>query len=243
MRRPKAILSLIAFAALALVLLYSLIRERGEGPLYNGHRLSEWVEVFGRLELGMVQVVEPAGGDLSIYSSANKAITQAGTNAFPYLLKWIQFPGTPWRFRIPGLLRRVIYSNRKLEDLAVSHNELRKRGAIDAFQLLKTKVTPATIEELMRLLNVKKESDTAETAIIVLLELGAAGIPPLAKVLENPPHPMRQFAVRAIELVSPGLGPEAEMLVPGFIQCLSDNNQETRELAASALDQLKCHRN
>lgn len=89
------------------------------------------------------------------------------------------------------------------------------------------------------MLNMTRESDTAQTATGVFLELGPAGIPPLAKVLEKPPQPIRRFAVGAIELRSSGLGPEAETLVPGLIQCLNDNDPETRALAVSALGRLK----
>ena len=241
MPRRRWPLVLIGSGVLALVL-WLLVREPGEGPLCKGRRLSEWVEVFGQLQVGMLHVGAPIGGGEGIFSDAKEAVTEAGTNAFPYLLKWLQYQGPPLRRRLPDPLKKFIFDHRKLELRMISHGELREEGVRPAFRLLRTNVTPATIEELARLMNATNAPQIARKATCILLELAPAGLPPIVKVIENPRHPMRELAVSGIAVTAvtaASLGPAGEQLVPGLIQCLRDTTPDIPEDAARALGRLK----
>jgi len=50
-------------------------------PLYKGRYLSEWVVVIGCDHFGYTS---------KEYWEAEAAVTQAGSNAIPYLIQWIQ---------------------------------------------------------------------------------------------------------------------------------------------------------
>lgn len=220
------------------MVLWLLVREPGEGPLCKGRRLSKWVEVFGQLQVEPLYVGARIR-DEGIYSDAKAAVTEAGTNAFPYLLKWLQYLGPPLRRRLPDPLRKFIFHHRKLELRMISHGELREEGVRPAFRLLRTNVTPATIEELARLMNATNAPQIARKATCILLELAPAGLPPIVMVIENPQHPMRELAVSGIAVTAASLGPAGEQLVPGLIQCLRDTTPDIPENAALALGRLK----
>jgi hypothetical protein len=53
-----------------------------EEPLFRGLRLSEWITMYN---------VQPRGQE------AAAAIRQIGTNALPWLLKWLRYDAPHWR--------------------------------------------------------------------------------------------------------------------------------------------------
>src|SRR6185436_14560086 len=68
----------------------SFFRERESS--YNGRALSDWIKILSKRD----------GSDLET-ARAESAIRQIGTNAIPWLLKWIEYEDSPrqaeWRDR------------------------------------------------------------------------------------------------------------------------------------------------
>src|SRR5262249_38632919 len=133
MRRWLLLLLTSGVLVLALLL---FTRDAGEGPVYNGRHLSEWVEVFGKIELGYLRTGPISSAGDQVISEAAQAVREAGTNAFSYLVKWLHYVGPPLRSRLPARLRRFIRTNRRLETMLTSHAELRDEGARIAFRAL-----------------------------------------------------------------------------------------------------------
>jgi hypothetical protein len=80
----KALLSsLIPLGAGGLVLPAVLLLQPRE-PVYAGESLSYWMAHYYRGMVGAQQFVSP---------SAREAIREAGTNAVPFLVKWMKLPG------------------------------------------------------------------------------------------------------------------------------------------------------
>src|SRR5436305_767360 len=79
----------VCVVALAAVLLWP----RASEPVYQGRTLSEWgdAKIFGSIGEGIV---------------AN-AISQMGTNALPFLLRWIEYEPPRWRERFQGILMKI----------------------------------------------------------------------------------------------------------------------------------------
>ncbi|MBI1178172.1 hypothetical protein GC207_12125 [bacterium] len=88
-------------------------------PTYNGKPLSEWAQQLG-----------PPGWDPE---EARPAITAIGTKALPYLVKWVRFEPSYWRFKadsyvksLPPRLResrltqRIVYGDRSRAVAAAS---------------------------------------------------------------------------------------------------------------------------
>jgi HEAT repeat protein len=239
-RRFKGAIILIScFAVLVSLCWWWFPRGRSEGPLCKGHRLSYWVEVFGQFELRQLKTGPQFPEGYQLLSEAKQAVAEAGTNAFPYLLKWLHYEGPPLRSRFPDRMRRFIRDRKKLELKLTSHGELRDEGVTIAFRILRTNATPATIQELARLVDTTSSPLTARQATLILIDLAPAGLLPIAKVLQNPRHPMREIAVHIISVAAPSFDSSGEQLLPGLIRCLRDAPPPTAALAAAALGRLK----
>jgi len=135
-RKRRLCLLLIAIAVLVGVLAVIFRRERE--PEYGGRKLSEWV-----LRLP----VKPS--ELGP-SEAEEAIRHIGTNAVPYLLKWISREPARWQVKLYQKVSDVLRNapNAVFQD----QNMLRAVGAAEAFSILGPKANVAK-RELRRLAN------------------------------------------------------------------------------------------
>src|SRR2546423_743458 len=99
-------------------------------PSYEGKRLSEWVEELDRTD------------SVTREREAVEAIRHIGTNALPYLVKWIRYDRPPWKRK----LYRVI--NSSLENVnptwQIEDNKRDRAGcAMVAFAALGPTAEPA----------------------------------------------------------------------------------------------------
>lgn len=225
-RRTKLAATLIGVAAVVIALVAILRHSPGEGPVVNGRHLSEWVELLGTRTSN------------EHFFEAEDAVVRAGSNSFPYILKWIQSEQKPWRSKLPPSTQRVIINHRWLNKWLSTSTERRIDGANAAFALLRTNVPSETITELARLMNATNAPQTSYRAACLLASSGANGVPALASVLENPKHPLRWLVVRLF-FVDRELATSGQAAVPGLIQCLSDPTRETPAIAAAALGKIK----
>lgn len=85
MRRRRVIV-IVAGSAVAVVAV-ALAFPRDREPEYNGMKLSSWLAIAS---LGV------SAGD----SQCAQAVRQIGTNALPFLLKWIRYERSPWQDRL-----------------------------------------------------------------------------------------------------------------------------------------------
>src|SRR5437899_633757 len=74
---------LILLAAGLLVVLAIVIRISPREPIYDGESLSYWMAHWYRGMYGGQALVDP---------SAKAAVREAGTNALPFLIKWMETP-------------------------------------------------------------------------------------------------------------------------------------------------------
>src|SRR5437762_2441235 len=93
-RRKYGLLLGVALVAVGVVVVLS----RSGEPAYGGRRLSEWVDGYATRYPN---------------SESDEAIRQIGTNAIPYLLKWIQYETPGWKSALRGLKPSWELSSRK----------------------------------------------------------------------------------------------------------------------------------
>src|SRR6516165_9242086 len=92
MEKRKRLLLTLGFTVLALVLLFALTRTHE--PTAHGKPLSYWVEIYS----GPV-IARPATAPQA-RAEAEAAIKQIGTNAIPFLLKWMDYELPQWKFKL-----------------------------------------------------------------------------------------------------------------------------------------------
>jgi len=129
-------LFIIIFSVLAAVILVFSLWPREREPKYNGVTLSKWLERYNDNK-----------------PQAAEAIRHIGTNALPFLLRWIQYETPGWRktlehlhTRLPSVLQKTRVAHWLLDDKA----EYRADLAVEAFWALKLIGKPAS-DELLRL--------------------------------------------------------------------------------------------
>jgi len=136
-RRICLVMLILAVAGLVGLIVAGAWRPRnGTEPEYAGRRLSQWV-----MEL-------PADTSPTGQSVAEVAIRNIGTNALPYLLKWISYEPAPWRLKLYERIGRFLKvgPNTLFQDKKM----LLAAGAAQGFLALGRDAEPA-ITELGRL--------------------------------------------------------------------------------------------
>ena len=129
-------LLLILLGSVASITLAILLWPREREPEYKGLPLSTWLM---RYRDDAPQAIE--------------AIRHIGTNALPYLVRWIQYERPAWRnslfhlhSKLPSSMQKLGIFHWMINDQA----EFRADLAVEAFSTLGPKANPAT-DELLRL--------------------------------------------------------------------------------------------
>src|SRR2546425_11158597 len=95
MRRRRNYVLIFALGIVVAGLVVAFIPSRE--PSYAGKRLSEWVDGY-------------AAAWPNAQSESDEAIRHIGTNAVPYLLKWIQYETPAWESALSQTLNRILAS-------------------------------------------------------------------------------------------------------------------------------------
>jgi hypothetical protein len=221
--RPRRLCWLIFIGVLVLVaLIVVVVRPDGE-PSYRGRSLSEWVGF-------LAPSVEPTAA----VKEAEEAIRHIGTNALPYLLKWIQYERPPWK----NALNRVTGGRLGRYDLLLEYrNDIRARQALEAFREVGPQACKA-IPQLIRLMNDPNRSATAQRAAIAIGHMGTNARPELPRfiglVTDTNTSPWATWlAITALG----ELKLEPQLVVPALTNCLLSSVNAIRFSAAQALGQ------
>jgi hypothetical protein len=190
--------------------------------MYQGKTLTEWLFYE-----------KPASEPSNSPNRQAEAVRQIGSNAVPFLLKWVQYRTPAWRNGLSAVLCRLP-GNIRFED----KRRERTWAAWLGFQLLGPKGRTA-IPELIRLMNDPNSSLLdRQQPIFALGYLGEEAFPPILAALSNPNHPDRAAAAFIIGS-SRDLGTNRVRAVPVLLQCLADKDVVFAASAATALGRLE----
>jgi hypothetical protein len=199
----KWYIALFALACVAFVFVTMRLTRTDEGPVYRGHPLSYWL-VFGQ--------AHPED------ETAGEAIRNAGTNALPFLLKWIRYEQPPWKVKVLNATPRRLAA--PVWRLATSHREILASQSANAFCDLGTNATSA-VPELTALARNTNAPQTSVYALYALAWIGPDGLASLVPLIQDRRYPLRAFAVAAIS-TTPTNAPGTTIIGPALIECLAD---------------------
>ena len=204
-------------------------------PDYHGKPLSYWV----------VQLcsMHPSSHDSRV--EAEEAVRQIGTNAIPYLLKWICYE-PPSSRPIPELMESLINQMPRparnhvpdsVSDWIEGNWTMAKAyGAPEAFALL-GRPAEVAIPDLEKLMYDHSKTNTCIVAIYCLAALGTNAIPEIITRLADPSDQLRRSSIEAVAFF-PALRTNAQPLVPHLVRCLDDREKYVRSLAAYTLGKI-----
>jgi hypothetical protein len=214
---------ILAFCALALIALALLIPDRGE-PSYGGISLTDWVARYNN----NTPVIDLA--NKYVNEKEADGIRAIGTNAIPWLLKWIQWDEPKW----PTKLRNATKGRLSL-NWFYRGRKLRADYSMTAVRALGTNADVA-IPELARLAGRSGQEASAARAIFSLAYTARpTAIPPLVTLLKSRDVKVRQWAIIALAHA----GPVARSEWPAVLECLKDTDQFVAATAAGILGDWK----
>ncbi|HWH71361.1 MAG TPA: hypothetical protein VNT26_18445 [Candidatus Sulfotelmatobacter sp.] len=194
---------------------------RGRGPSCNGHSLVYWVS----------RMDSTPGTYPDMYDAAH-AIREIGTNALPFLLRWIEAEPQPWRSNAVVFLESH-GAYRVASWIPDDSNMTQAHRTLGALIALHEKAIPA-IPELTRLMNNAAKPDTAGRAMAALAELGTNSLP---ASLRPSPTQTTTIAYRC-STISSGYTCPPRRQPPPFLPLF--NASATRTLLVWAVKQRKC---
>jgi hypothetical protein len=209
-KRIFIVFAVCVFVGIGAVALWPSEKE----PEYNGKNLSHWLKAYLR----------PGALPVLIETDADDAVRQIGTNALPFLVKWIQVnPKSPaWRvnlynfvcYRTPN--SRVKYPILEMIDAP----GLRSARAMRAFEILGPQAR-AAVPDLVRIAK-NGRADTLP-ALKALGYVGADALPALLAFAGDKTFKYRVAAIEAIGQVR-YLGTNAHSTVLCLTNCLEDQD-------------------
>jgi hypothetical protein len=218
---------LLLGCGIAAILLFTLFRERE--PRNAGDTLSQWVF---RLEV-------TSGNPDRI--SAEDAIKHIGTNALPFLIKWIQYEEPPWRRRLNALCSKL--PQKLTNPFSYFLDErlyVRKSGAFSALYILGPDASPA-IPTLLHL--IQTQPLTIQESMTALAAIGGDGFTPVLRILTDQASPNRIPAINAIaDADLQAKRPLNPIVLSTLTNCLADTNRELAFCAAEILCRYDSHK-
>jgi HEAT repeat protein len=180
-------------------------------PDYGGKSLSQWLEPYTTHP----RTTRPT-------PEAVEALRNIGTNAIPYLLKWICYEKPPWRRAVDRLWPKI---PSRLRPLVNEHQTQRAFAALNGFRILGNQAKPAT-PELVRLANATKAKDGTHLAVLALAYTGQDGVDALAAMLQDSAG-ANQYRAQVLESIATAhsYGTDVSAAIPGILACLGGESE------------------
>ncbi len=241
MKRRWRILLVVAGCGLVAAAALVLLRDRQ--PEYKGRTLTEWLLDYSPQGFYPPRSYVPSRRAADRREAA-EAVRQIGTNALPWLVKWIRYEGDRSSInrlreaavpKVPPSAEGSFMVRRLLTDKA----GLRAGAAVAGFEILGAQARPA-VPGLARVLEESKAVESADRAMICLAVIGTDGLPPLLATVTNQAKPgrVRGLGTRYIAYLAAQIKTNANPAVPVLVQCLEDRDPQVAQEAAIALGEL-----
>jgi hypothetical protein len=197
-------------------------------PKYNGKTLTQWLEISRSRRYD------------NRWPQAEDAVRHIGTNALPWLTKWISYETPKWQnqtaqWKVWRFLPRQLHS-------LVYDRDFQVMCAMEGFRIL-APTSPQGSAELARLMD-GWPSRSATRALVTVFDLGPSGLPIFFNMATNrtAPPPLRCAALQGIEFVFSGqktntanFSTNTIPLIPGLVRCLEEPDPTIRAAAANTL--------
>ena len=218
MLRRKGII-LLTSAIVVVGFCFVLFGDRESQPQYQGRSLSSWLAIYDDL-------------DPTTFEQAEEAIQQIGTNALPYLLRWIQYEPPAWRTSLRDGVPSRIWDNSSFQRLISGRAGRRAAYARDGFRILGTNAVPV-LPELERLLKSNTRPMIVMNTRLALVSIGQPSIAVFERALADTNQLYRYRIPMSLRVMAREDGPA--VYLPLLRQALTNDDRMVRENAATVL--------
>ena len=196
-------------------------------PEYKGKKLSEWLRRHR--------------DSVSEQAEAANAVRRIGTNAVPWLLKWMDYSDLPpWKerlFRSAAKYPRIRNSKLFRSALRATESDRNFMAAAYGFEILGADAKEA-IPTLSWMLNDSTQGGKGGRAASALGQIGREALPALLSALADESHSNRLWIAYCIGRMK-DLGPDADESLPVLIRCMKSTDKALAGVAAKALGKLR----
>lgn len=218
MMRKKGMV-LAACAIVVVGLCFVLFGDRESQPQYQGRSLSSWLAIS--YEQGSVSD-----------EAAREAVLHIGTNALPYLLRWIQHEPPNWRYSLERVLPSRIWDNQSFQGFIAGRYGMRAAYGSQGFYILGTNAI-AALPELERLMKSNTTPVTARRALSAIVCIGQPALPVLERALADTNQIYRYQIPSFLQVMAMRDGPAAYL--PLMRKAVTNDDQMVRDSAAVQL--------
>jgi hypothetical protein len=235
-------------------------------PVYQGKTLSQWLKIYNHPEFPTANdpfpgsprpiLAEPYDGAHDTNYGAKyaqrewteltrrrveaaAAVLHIGTNALPFLLRWLdQDLPMPWKAKLVTVrnkLPKMFQGGRVVNWWLVTSDGDRLALADSGFTLLGSNASPA-VPELTRRMNTRKSS-SGTYAILALAVIGTNGVSPMLAALTNT-NTCEMYRVTIVLHLEPSIkimGTNAGLAIEVLAKCVADKDPAVASVSAVAL--------
>jgi len=213
--KKRTLLIVTAFVVLAITLAVLLAHD--DEPRYKGKSLSKWLQVSSE---------EPY-----VVGEAQQAVRSIGTNALPYLLKWIQDQPAPWHRLTRKNLPEFLLNSAPVRFFIEGLDHEREGQVIAAFAVLGTNAAPA-IPDLV-VLTRGTNLHIVVRAFTALSFLGTPALPHMTAALTDTNQPGRFYVPPCLRIIARDVATNA--CLPALKAALQDPDPAVRASASQIL--------
>ncbi len=200
---------------------------RTSEPMFQGRTLSYWLDFLNN-----------PSKDWEHREDAAIAVRHIGTDALPFLLKWMRDETPPWRLKLNTTLGKLPKPIRTIPFVAsfIETKPDYSPLAVAGFSILRSEASSA-VPELTRVMNRTRYYSRQRRAIQALASIGNEGLEPLLQALVDPKIQDRALIAKEIGWMG-CLGTNVVTAIPFLIRCVGDTNLHCRNEAVKALGDL-----
>ena len=194
-------------------------------PIYQGKRLSSWLEAYklygvAGVETWQVRVEQ---------QEADEAVRRIGTNALPTLLRMLRAKDSALKVKLMDLVKRQHYF--RIEYTPADELNYRACSAFGVLRVKAQSAVPALIRIYEQNISPASQFYVSRALIAIGPDATRTAIPAFLRGAANSNLLVRKFAVRALAQVHD----EPSLVVPALAKSLSDTNVAIRASAAWGL--------
>lgn len=136
--KRRCLIMLAGPCAVVIGLCVAVFWPQEQDPEYEGNKLSEWV---------LENAYQPS-------YPAMRNIEEIGTNAFPHLIRWMQYETPVWRWHLNSLIRKLprnISRSSAMKSLTTERRDMLALSSLCVFWYMKPELANLALPELERI--------------------------------------------------------------------------------------------
>ncbi len=229
MKWSRTTVLLVPLAVALAAVLWVVLQPREHEPTYQGRTLSQWLITAIDCRYSYT--------DAAKAKQSTNAVHQIGTNALPWLVRWLDCKIPKWRDKMFDRLPMQTFAHPRLARPLLGPAATRLWLSVTGFEILGEEAAPA-VPALIALAGNWESENKSQGVLLALSQLGNSGATCLVSVVTNSSIPTRQRTTAAMLLALSSGRPRTNLTwaIPALARCAGET--QLSKAVTDALDAL-----